>query len=176
MGSARTFPFALGLVLLFLLRPADAAAGGELAGVPEIISGDELVVAGERVRLAAIDAPDLAQKCLLRKRLYNCGQIARAALLDLTAGTQVQCKAMDRGPEGDWRGWCYAQGYNLSEGMVYTGWALAEPGAAPLYARKQAEAERKQHGLWRGRFVAPWDWAQGRRLPEESPPERHGAE
>lgn len=171
MGSARTLSFALGLVLLFLTRPTDAMAGGEIVGVPEIISGDELVVAGTLVRLAEIDAPDLAQRCVLGKKLYNCGEIARAALLDLTAGAKVHCKAVDRKPQGHWRGWCYAEGYNLSEGMVYTGWALAEPDATALYAHKQAEAERKNHGLWRGRFVAPWDWANGTRLPEEKGPD-----
>ena len=137
MGSVRTFSVALGLVFVFLVRPSDAMAGGELVGVPEIISGDELVVAGTHVRLAEVDAPDMAQKCALGKKLYDCGEIARAALLDLTAGTKVHCKAVDPRPEGYWRGWCFAEGYNLSEGMVYTGWALAEPGSAALYARKQ---------------------------------------
>ena len=125
-------------------------------------------MSGTLVRLAEIDAPDLAQKCVLGKRLYDCGEIARAALLDLTAGTKVNCKAFGPEADGASRGWCYADGYDLSEGMVYTGWALAEPGGRAIYVLKQAEAERKKHGLWRGRFVTPWDWANGTRLPEES--------
>ena len=35
------------------------------------------------------------------------------------------------------------------------------------YSRQLEQARSKGHGLWRGAFVAPWDWARGQRLPEE---------
>lgn len=171
MGSVGTNLSAFVLVFALCLRFAESADAGELVGIPDIISGDEIELAGQRLRLAEIDAPELGQMCTFRDRLYSCGEIARAALLDLTAGVKVSCRTLGPGPRGTKFARCFAQGYDLSEGMVYTGWALAEPGAAQDYGRKQAEAERKRHGLWRGRFVAPWDWTHGQRLPEESPGE-----
>ena len=68
---------------------------------------------------------------------------------------------------------CSAGGYDLSEGMVYTGWALMPPAAeagAPIKAFEniQINAAEKQRGLWKGSFVKPWEWREGTRLPLET--------
>ena len=144
------------------------AAGGELRGSPAVISGDVIEIQGQRLRLVGIYAPEPAQRCLFRERLYDCGEIARAALLDLTAGVQVSCKTLGPGAGGTTLARCYAGGYDLSEGMVYTGWALADPHKPDRYAASQEKAQQAGHGLWRGRFVNPWDWIAGKRLPEET--------
>ena len=47
------------------------------------------------------------------------------------------------------------------------GWALAQPAAAGRYGAAQDQARRAKHGLWRGRFVEPWAWSAGKRLPED---------
>ena len=66
---------------------------------------------------------------------------------------------------------CSAGGYDLSEGMIYTGWALLPPEpevAMPtVFATIQTQAEERQRGLWKGSFVVPWEWRRGVRLPEE---------
>ena len=62
---------------------------------------------------------------------------------------------------------CWAEGYDLSEGMVYTGWALPVERGEERYSRQLEQAKSNGHGLWRGSFVAPWEWAEGQRLPEE---------
>ena len=187
------------------------AAPTQLRGTPQVISGDLIELEGRRLRLAGIDAPELGQRCLLRERLYDCGALARSALLDLTAGVEVVCwpqvsrtqNSLHRisgskghemysssviqlptfvtfnvttfetitlvpGPAAALTARCSAQGYDLSEGMVYTGWALIPPASGTTYAAQQARAKSAGHGLWRGRFVAPWDWVRGKRLPEES--------
>jgi endonuclease YncB( thermonuclease family) len=144
------------------------AAPAQLRGTPQVISGDLIELEGQRLRLAGIDAPEPGQRCLLRERLYDCGALARAALLDLTAGVEVICRPLEPGPAATLTARCSAQGYDLSEGMVYTGWALIPPAVGTTYAAQQAQAKAAGHGLWRGRFVTPWDWVRGERLPEES--------
>ena len=144
------------------------AAPAELRGTPQVISGDLIELEGRRLRLAGIDAPEPGQRCLLRERLYDCGALARAALLDLTAGVEVICRPLEDDSSAALTARCSAEGYDLSEGMVYTGWALIPPEAQQTYAAQQARAKSAGHGLWRGRFVTPWDWARGQRLPEES--------
>jgi endonuclease YncB( thermonuclease family) len=161
-----------GAVLLLALLGALAAkaplqAAAELRGTPNVISGDMIELQGRRLRLDGIDAPEPTQRCLFRDRLFDCGEIARAALLDLTAGTEVVCRPLGGGPAETTAARCFAEGYDLSEGMVYTGWALADPAAPGRYGALQEQAERAGHGLWRGRFVAPWKWLAGDRLPEE---------
>ncbi|MDJ0936282.1 MAG: thermonuclease family protein [Kiloniellales bacterium] len=157
------------LLLALSLGPALAGeATPELetvTGRPEVLAGDLIEIEGRRFRLYAIDAPEPGQRCLLRK-LYDCGAVSRSALLDLTAGIPVTCELLPA--EGPEVARCVAAGYDLSEGMVYTGWALADRAVSEHYIAFEQEARTRNHGLWRGRFVAPWDWRRGTRLAEEA--------
>ena len=162
-------PLIFGLFLSTLLWTSPAAlAETALVGPPEVILGDVLEVQGQRLRLVGIDAPEAGQNCALGERLYDCGLVSRSALLDLTAGVEVRCQVQSETGEALPQARCFAEDYDLSEGMVYTGWALADPEGGSAYQAFQQEAESKGHGLWRGRFVPPWDWVKGARLPEEN--------
>ncbi len=143
------------------------AAESDFRGTPKVVSGDLIELQGRRLRLEGIDAPEPGQRCALDERLYDCGEVARTALLDLTAGTEVRRRLLGPGPAGSPLARCTAAGYDLSEGMVYAGWALAQPAATERYGAAQEQARAAKHGLWRGRFVAPWEWSAGKRLPEE---------
>ena len=59
-------------------------------------------------------------------------------------------------------------GHALSEGMAYTGWALAERQVSERYLVYEERAQAAGRGLWRGRFVTPWDWRGGARLAVEA--------
>jgi len=158
-------------LLLLALAAAPALAGEPtpepeaVTGRLEVLAGDLIEVEGRRFRLYAIDAPEPGQHCLLRK-LYDCGAVARSALLDLTAGIPVTCAPLPAAGPDVAR--CEAAGYDLSEGMVYTGWALADRAVSEHYLPFEREAKAKNHGLWRGRFIAPRDWRRGTRLAEET--------
>ncbi len=161
------------LALALVAGPIGAPARAEVAGPPRIIDGDTLAVQGMVIRLYGIDAPELGQSCRIGERAYDCGQIARTALLDLTAGATVRCKLAPPSPEdagsedgaADRIGHCSADGYDLSEGMAYTGWALALRAVSERYVAFEERARAARRGLWKGRFVTPWDWRAGARLP-----------
>jgi len=133
--------------------PASAA---DVTGTPTIIDGETLEIGGKRFRLWGIDAPDPRQTCEIRKREYNCGRISTTALMDLVAGVKVRCRPVANSP-GVAR--CYAGGYELSEGMVHTGWAMAMPRDHARFAPIEKQAAAKRRGLWQGKFDMPWDWA-----------------
>lgn len=165
------------LALALGAGPIGPPARAEVTGPPEIIDGDTLAVQGTVVRLYGIDAPELGQACRIGARTYDCGRIARTALLDLTAGVTVSCKLAPASPEdprpeadpedgADGRiGRCSADGYDLSEGMAYTGWALALRRVSERYVAFEDRARAARRGLWKGQFIAPWDWRAGARLP-----------
>ena len=174
--TQRTLPAALCVAASCLSAAASQAGPGEaIRGQARIIDGDSLEVAGRNFDLAGIDAPELGQRCQSRQRLYDCGSLALAALMDLTAGVEVECRTLAGGAGGVGErssARCSAGGYDLSEGMIYTGWALLPPGepggAVPAtFSAIQAQADAKQRGLWKGSFVTPWEWRQGIRLPQE---------
>lgn len=138
------------------------SALAQLAGPPRVIDGDTLEVAGQRVRLSGIDAPELEQVCQHAGRDYPCGKVARAALWDLVAGLDVSCEPDDAAPEPDGSilATCTAGDFSLNEHMVYAGWALADPQASGRYQATQAAAEQARRGLWRGGFDPPREWRQ----------------
>lgn len=165
IGVTRLFGL---LVALQLLLPPIGDAGAEEP--IEVVSAETLRIGGRLYRLNGVDAPEPEQRCWLAPRLYPCGEIAEAALMDLVAGaSEVRCEVLE-GTRGDGAipARCFSDGYDLSEGMAYTGWAMADPQTGERYRPFQQDAEKARRGLWRGRFVVPWDWRTGKRLPEES--------
>ncbi len=148
------------LVFLVLLVAPPALAGP--AGPATVIDGNTLEVAGARLRLHGIDAPDLDQPCRLRGRTQSCGVIARAALMDLTAGAELDCEMRGRDAAGRAHATCTADGYDVAEGMVYTGWALALDAAPARYHTVERQAETARRGLWLGQFMAPSEWRRRR--------------
>ena len=174
-----TAPAALAIGLAAAtLGAAVLAAGPGLADETPItrsatvIEGDVLEVAGTRFRLFGIDAPELDQSCEWpRAGPIDCGEIARTALMDLTAGATVTCRAKAGAPSasGEVIAICFAGLTDLGWNMVHTGWALAVRDVADDYVAKEAEARRGRRGLWRGAFVPPWIWRERteRALPGE---------
>jgi endonuclease YncB( thermonuclease family) len=154
------------LAAVWLLATTGHPAPAEMAGRPKIIDGDTIELHGQAIRLYGIDAPELGQACTIQQRTYDCGMVARTALLDLTAGVAVTCRVLAAEPSaGEARpGRCFAQGYDLSEGMAYTGWALAQREVSERYLVFEERAQAAGRGLWKGRFVTPWDWRRGKRL------------
>ena len=85
-------------------------------------------------------------------------QQAFAPLMDLLAGASVQCRPTKKYLNGCAIAYCRADGFDLSANMVHTGWALAAPEASSRYTTIEDKAKAGKRGLWRGRFVKPWDW------------------
>ena len=129
---------------------ARGSAAETLAGPFEIIDGDTLRVDGRLVDLVGIKAPVPGARCAVAGKTIDCGRISTTALLDLTAGAGVICELL-KPPVGTsaGRARCRAGGYDLSEGMVYTGWAVAQPAETSPYARHERSARARGRGKWR---------------------------
>jgi len=151
-------------VLAPSMRPALA---GEIVGRPAVIDGDTLDFSGRIVRLYGIDAPELEQSCRAAGRTWPCGKEARWAAINRIHPHWVTCVEKGRAPDRAILAVCYLAGigqHDLNAWLVREGWALAGHGAAPGYAEQEAAARAAGKGLWRGQFVAPGDWRQGKRL------------
>ena len=142
------------MVSCLILTALISAAGAETRVTTrdfKVPDGNHVLINDSRYRLTGIEAPMPGEKCHLRGKLRDCGIIARAALMDLTAGATLVCRST-----GDASYRCRADGYDLSEGMAYTGWAVTRPGAARRYGAVMRQARRKKRGFWRGSFPRQW--------------------
>lgn len=152
------------MILTLLSGLALAEAGGPA----RVIDGDTIEVGGRRYRLYAIDAPELDQLCRWRGKTIRCGVIAKTALMDLVAGATVSCRPRAESAAEPVVASCAADGFDLSENMVYTGWALADRGVSDRFVATEERSREARRGLWRGDFVPPWEWRRGTRLETTS--------
>ena len=126
-----------------------------------MIDGDTIEIAGERIRLHGIDAPEAYQCCLddAGKR-WRCGQDATFALGNMIGDHWITCKGDERDKYGRLIAVCYGGPYDLNAEMVRQGWALAYRQFSSEYVPEEDDARLHKRGLWRGEFVPPWEWRQ----------------
>ena len=147
----------------YLLLSAGTAGAADLVGTARVIDGETLEVAGQEVRLFGIDAPEPDQTCRWPNKEIPCGRVAATALMDLVAGARVECRLRGEKRDGLEVASCDADGFDLSGNMVHTGWALADRGVSEAFVATEENARAAKRGLWRGEFVPPWEWRQGKR-------------
>jgi endonuclease YncB( thermonuclease family) len=135
-----------------------AKAHDMVQGRAKVISGDTLAVAGQRIRLHGIDAPEFGQPCHWPNKTIDCGNISRTGLLDLIAPVEISCRRRATAADGTWIARCVAEDFDVGRNMVHTGWAMALPGDPAGYLPIQIKAQAAKRGMWRGTFVPPWEW------------------
>jgi endonuclease YncB( thermonuclease family) len=90
-----------------------------------VLDADTLEVAGERVRLIGIDAPEGEQLCQADGHDWPCGQVATAAVCEMVGGDSVSCAVYGRDRWGRALAECFQEEHSLNAAIVRAGWALA---------------------------------------------------
>ena len=151
------------LVIVASLIMASPAFAADLIGQASIIDGDTIEIHGQRIRLFGIDAPEHDQLCEAGGNQYRCGQQAALALADQIGSRTVDCVPRDVDQYGRVVAVCSAVGEDLNAWMVRNGWALAYRHYSTAYVPDEDAAHLAGDGIWRGTFVAPWDWRRAQR-------------
>ncbi|WP_212612125.1 thermonuclease family protein [Sphingomonas lacunae] len=140
--------------ILFLISPV-AASAQVIAGQAEIIDGDTLHVAGERIRLHGIDAPESQQQCQRAGANWACGEESTRQLEALVGERSVRCEARDVDRYGRTVAVCRAGSLDLGQAMVQTGMAVAFTRYSTDYVADEQGARAGTRGLWASSFVNP---------------------
>ena len=155
---ALALPFSPILVAISLQKPDEWSQGPK--GQAQVIDGDTLVVAGERIDLSRIDAPETDQVCQDASGAdYPCGQEAARVLRNFIAARPVECRqrTIDERLVSE----CHAGEIDLAVAMLRTGNAIYKDRDQIGCRGFESQARKRGIGLWRGRFVDPADWRKG---------------
>lgn len=135
----------------------DLAVADERRGAARVQDGDTLVVAGEKVRLLDVDAPELAQRCEDGpKRLQACGKLAAERLETKLKGRTIVCQGDERDDHDRLLARCRLNGEDLSTWLVEQGWGLAFRRYSTKLVATEEAAKAAGRGLWRTTLEPPW--------------------
>ena len=140
-----------GLIVLAIRLTGEP--GPSLSGQAFVVDGDTLILAGERLRLRGIDAPELAQSCAVEGRAVACGRKARDALRAMVA-YPVTCSGNGHDVYGRRLVACRTNEGDVGARLVAAGEAVADG----CCRNEEAAARRARRGLWAGTFEQPADW------------------
>lgn len=153
----------LGLFALLAAR-LNHAGTQVLDGRVSVNDGNSLALAGERIRLLGIDAPEFDQTCRKAGEDYPCGRRSREALAALIGSRSVSCSAQGRDRYNRLLATCTAGSDELNRRQVEAGWAVAYGG----YESEERAAREKAAGIWAGSFERPQRWRELRGSPAET--------
>ena len=136
------------------------ASGATIAGRARIIDGDTIEIAGERIRLFGIDAPEARQQCRDAQGAdYACGRDAARILTALIGGRPVSCTLVTHDQYARDVATCEAKGHDLGEAMVRAGYARDYPRHSKgRYAAAERDARAARRGIWAGESEDPAVW------------------
>ena len=138
------------LVAVFLPAVGDVAVA-QIAGQARVVDGDTLCVAGVKVRLEGMDAPELrrGQRCKRNGYRYNCGKDSRAALTGVIRREPIECEPKYGDVYKRFVAVCRLDGKDISEEMVRMGWAIDWPRYSNgRYKPAQNDAIAAKRGFW----------------------------
>ena len=148
-----------GLILLLLVTLTVQAGTltGKVVGVHDadtltlLVAGNQQV----KVRLAGIDAPELAQPY---------GQQAKQALSALAFGKEARVESAGLDKYGRTLGTVFVGTVNVNAALIEQGaaWVYRKYPHDPQFLTLEAQAQAEKRGLWaEANPIPPWDWRQG---------------
>ena len=131
----------------------------EYSGTARATSGQTLTIGALSFRLHGVSAPPLGTDCVRAGRHFDCGVVAQSQLSDFTLGAVVRCLTLASVKAEDPPfARCAANEYDLSNGMIYTGWARADAKQSSAYNDTEQKARIAGRGMWSSDIVVPAGW------------------
>ncbi len=155
--------------IVLLCLPTLAMA--ELRGPVIVIDADTIDVAGTRIRLHAIDAPELDQGCETEQgTTFDCGAWVTAQVRARFEGRQAVCTRRDTDRYGRTVATCAVGGEDMGREIVAEGWAFAYRRYGLDYDLEEKAAYVAGRGLHGLRVQSP-AWFRKTRAKGRIPPD-----
>ena len=161
--DAKILTFSFFLIFLFILFQSYEKT---IYGKPKIIDGDTIHINNNKIRLHAIDAPEIDQTCTKDKIIWNCGIQSTKFLKNIIDQEKITCIAKEKDKYKRHIGVCYkwqknflwrksTDIINLNREMVLNGWAIAYRYYSLDYIIEEEIAKNNKTGIWIGEFEEP---------------------
>lgn len=135
-------------------------AAATLVGAPErIIDADTLELAGIRIRLWGVQAPERRDYCQrAQQAAFRCDDVGRDFVIRLSAGG-LTCEPKDLDKYGRTVARCTTEdGRDISRALVQAGYALAYRRFSRDYVTDENDARQSGVGWWSCDVIAPDLW------------------
>jgi len=156
------------LILLFIF------SSQALADNLKVIDGDTIVLNGEKIRFAGIDAPEYKQDCINGDLLIYCGMFSKVLLTKKIGDEIPKCISEGKDVYGRTLAECFVNGESLSSFLVRHGYAFAYRKYSKKFVKDEEHAKKIKIGMWAMKFEFPWDFRKNKIA--DNPSERCGAE
>jgi len=144
---------------LMLTSVMAAAADQSIIGRAEPIDGDTFAIGDLMVRLADVDAPELAQICKEGPKPFRrCGEHVAGIVAHRIRGQTVRCDVQEVDKYDRRIARCEHDGEDLSVWLIVEGWAMAYRRYSTRLVDLENRAKAEKVGLWAARFEAPWEY------------------
>jgi endonuclease YncB( thermonuclease family) len=169
----------------FARAPGAARAPGDagpqraepgIQGIARVIDGDTIEIAGTRIRLEGIDAPEGDQQCTQAGGgTWRCGQVATAEMQRLVGPTPVRCDSRGTDRYGRMLAICFSGATDINAEMVRRGFAWAFVKYSSVYVAEEADARGRSVGIWQAPTMTAWDHRANRWVQASDSTPRNGA-
>ncbi len=133
-----------------------------LSGIASVLDGDTIELAGVRIRIYGIDAPEGAQRCKGPKQEWLCGRAATRALERMTSGKTLSCAGRGVDDYGRLLAVCNVDRVDVGASLVRQGFAWAFVKYSKIYLDDERQAREARLGVFEVENVNPWDFRAAR--------------
>ena len=141
------------LLLIFINSHSDAKT---IFGNARVIDGDTIHIHKNKIRLHAIDAPEIKQTCTLDTKEWFCGQQSTTELKKLINNQKLECITNDVDIYNRYVAICFVNNTNINQWMVKNGWAIAYKYYSTDYINEEKFARENKLGIWKSEFIEPY--------------------
>ena len=143
-------------LFLILITLSTVLSSKTIFGNANVIDGDTIHINKNKIRLHAIDAPEINQTCNKNSRVWNCGVESTKFLKELIGNNKIECITQGKDRYNRFIGICYKDNLDLNSEMVLNGWAIAYRYYSKDYVEEEEEAKQEKKGIWIGNFEEPY--------------------
>lgn len=143
---------------------ADVQGRAAVQGRAHVHDGDTFTVAGVRIRLFGIDAPEMDQSCKMPDGSdWACGRWSRDEVRRILAGRDLRCVKQDYDKYGRMVARCYLGAQDFASLLAGQGVVFSYRQYSRDYVAVEQAAAAAGRGLWQAKTVAPAEFRRQKR-------------